>query len=475
MNKLLTIKDILNLPKKDYHNFFVNYFNAPLADIFRILGLDDMDIQSAKGSYIYLRNKKKILDTTSGIGVLALGHNHPKILNIEKKSISSDLIDIQKFGINKFQAALAYNLSLLLPDPLNTSFFTVSGAEAIEAGIKLITRVQPNFKNKFITFYGDYHGKTHGSLSVTDSENFKQGFHMSIPDSQILKIPHGDIKAFKKAIFDNSLPGGKNSIAAVIIEPIQGQTLFVPYKDFLNDLSTECKKHNILLFIDEIKCGMGRTGSLFSFMEQGIVPDVLAISKAMGGGKRAIGAMVTSSKLSKKAYGQKNTCSIHSSTFGGIGTSCLVAIETLNIISKKSFLNSVNKKGDYFKDKLERLIKKHPNIIEKVNGKGLFLGLILKPNLSKKFLQSINKNLSKNIDVIITGSILSNLYKKHNILIHFTPPRPDMLVFMPPLIITYKQIDDVIKALDITFSDGINKLILRFINQNLIDYFKKSY
>ena len=130
------------------------------------------------------------------------------------------LIDVQKFGVNKLQAVLAYNISTIMPDPLDTSFFTVSGAEAVEAGIKLITRVQPKNKTKFITFHEDYHGKTHGALSFTRSENFASGFHVGIPEKNIITINPGKISELKEAIKTN-----KNSIAAMIIEPIQGQVL----------------------------------------------------------------------------------------------------------------------------------------------------------------------------------------------------------------------------------------------------------
>ena len=141
----------------------------------------------------------------------------------------------------------------MMPDPLDTSFFTVSGAEAVEAGIKLITRIQPKFKRKFITFHEDYHGKTHGALSFTNSEKFAEGFHIGIPQENIIKINPGDIRQLKQTIIDNRIKND-NSIAAMVIEPIQGQVLGIHPKGYLKEAIELCK-NRILTLVDEIKLG----------------------------------------------------------------------------------------------------------------------------------------------------------------------------------------------------------------------------
>ena len=130
---------------------------------------------------------------------------------------------------------LAYNISQLLPEPLDTCFFSVSGAEAVEAGIKLITRVQPDYKTFFITFREDYHGKTHGALSFTDSENFGSGFHVGIPRENVIFLAPGDIQSLKSTIKMKTIDGYKNSIAGIIMEPIQGQTLGILPKGYLKE------------------------------------------------------------------------------------------------------------------------------------------------------------------------------------------------------------------------------------------------
>ena len=150
---------------------YSSHVNPVLMNIFNILGLEDLDVDHASGMYLYLKSGKKILDMTSGLGVLALGHNHPVVIEAERFCHENNVVDMQKLGPNRIQAVLAHNLSCLMPGDLNMVTFSVSGAEANEAAIKLATKVQ-NKKNKkfFIRFEGAYHGKTHGALSLTDSE-----------------------------------------------------------------------------------------------------------------------------------------------------------------------------------------------------------------------------------------------------------------------------------------------------------------
>ena len=464
--KTLSLKESFNLTEREYQQLFRKHINPSLLSIYKILGFTEMDIESAQGLEINMKDGKKVLDFTSGIGVLGLGHNHPKIVAAEQLCHQLNTIDVQKFGINRLQSALAYNISQVLPEPLDTCFFTVSGAEAIEAGIKLITRVQPDFKEYFITFNEDYHGKTHGALSFTDSENFASGFHTGIPKENVIFLEPGNIEALKNAIQIKTFGKNKNSIAGVIMEPIQGQTLQIHPEGYLNEATILCKENDILILMDEIKVGMGRTGKLFSFFEEKLVPDILTISKALGGGKRAIGVMVTSAKLSKKAYGKRKDSALHSTTFGGLGESCAVAIEALNLISDQRFLDNVEEKGSYFLEKLQNLKNKYPKQIKEIVGKGLYLGIIFDFSRYEQGLKVLRIPFLNDMRVVLTGSIVRCLYRTYGLLTHFTAPRPDMLVIMPPLIIEKEQIDYFIDSIDNILKLGFGRLFSKFVVGN---------
>jgi len=464
--KTLSLSESFKLTEKEYQHLYRKHINPGLLSIYKILGFTKMNIESAQGLEMKMQNGKTVLDFTSGLGVLGLGHNHPKIIKAEQLCHQLLSIDVQKFGINRLQSVLAYNISQVLPQPLDTSFFTVSGAEAVEAGIKLITRAQPDYKEYFITFNEDYHGKTHGALSFTDSENFASGFHTGIPRENIIVVEPGNIEALKNAIQSKTFETNKNSIAAVIMEPIQGQTLNIHPKGYLEEAASLCKENDILILMDEIKVGMGRTGKLFAFFEEKLVPDILTISKALGGGKRAIGVMVTSAKLSKKAYGKRKDSALHSTTFGGLGSSCAVAIESLNIISDQNFLENVEKKGSYFLNKLHELKNKYPKNIQEIVGKGLYLGIIFNFNPYEKSLKKIRIPFINDMRVALMGSIVRCLYRKYGLLTHFTPPKPNMLVIMPPLIIEKEQIDYFIDSVDSILKIGFLRLFGKFVIDN---------
>ncbi len=434
---------------KEIKSFYKNNINEQLFFAFKILGLDNLDYVSSKGMFIHLENGKKIYDFTSGLGVLNLGHNHPKINEVEMNCIKNDTLDILKIGVNKQQALLAQKLASLLPGNLNKAFFSASGAEANEAALKIV--MMNTKKRKFLTFKDSYHGKTLGSLSVTDAENYNDNFLLGLPRENILTAEFNSIKSVEKIINENS------DIAAVIIEPIQGQKINVGEEEFLKNLVDLCKKNDIITIFDEIKVGMGRTGYLFSFMEYDLEPDILTISKSLGGGTRAIGAMITTNKLFKTAYGTRATAALHSTTFGGIGTTCEVAIESLKIISDSLFLEDVRKKGDYFVSELQKLQKEFPKKIKNILGKGLFLGIeLIFPAESLK--SSLNNKIIKTRDQFFIASIINALYKNHDILSSFAPSSPEVLDICPPLIVEYDDIDYFIDSLRSVLSKNFIKL-----------------
>ena len=465
MKKTLSFQESLNLSHKETIKYYRNYINKGLATAFRILGLNILDIKSAKGCTLELYNGDKILDFTSGIGVLALGHNHQKIIDVERKFQDLNVIDTQKFGPNKLQAALAYNLSQLLPGDLEISFFAVSGAEAVESAIKLSTMAKGKEAKYFISAQEGYHGKTLGALSLTDTENFSEGFHLGLREENTIKIEYNNIEAYKNII--NKL--SKEKICAIIIEPIQGQIVEVAKKEYLKEICDISKQNNIIVIFDEIKCGLGRSGNLFSFLDYNCVPDILTTSKALGGGKNAISAMIASKKIFNKAYGSINKSTLHTTTFFGLGEACATGIEALNIISDPKFLEDVKQKSNIAFQELEKLKDKYPQYIKLIKGKGLFIGIEFDFDniISKVAFKKIKIPFIKSIKTVLMGAIVREYLHEHKILLHFNNSQPETLVFLPPLIISNDEIDKFIKATKEVLDKGLIKILSKFIVGNL--------
>ncbi len=466
MNKLLTLDESLSIEQTESNRLYKKYVNAGLINIFQMLGFRDMDVVSAEGTEIKLRDGRTILDFTSAIGILGLGHNHPRIIAAEKRFLDQKIINAIKIAPHKLQGALAYNISQLLPDPLSVSFFTVSGAEAVEAAMKLCERVQGTKRNKFITTENSYHGKTHTSISMSRSGHIREGFIQGIPEENVIEIPYGNIDALKNVLDQNA-----KETVAMIVEPIQGQSIETPKLGYLKEVVELCHQNNVLVIFDEVKAGMSRSGTFCAFQSEDVVPDVLTISKALGGGLHAIGAMVTSEELFKKAYGKLEYSGLHTTTFGGLGVSCAVAIESLNILGDPDFQKSVREKGEYLKGQLEKLKNKYPNKITSIKGRGLMQAIQL--NFRNIFQDSKfeipNNPLIDTFEKAMMASLIRGLYSKHNIIAHFSDSNIDTLHIMPPLVVEKEQLDKFVRAIDSILENGFISMVLDFVKENIND------
>jgi len=334
----------------------------------------------------------------------------------------------------------------------------VSGAEAVEAAMKICERAQGARKRKFITTSGAFHGKTHGALSVTTSGGFQRGFLLGVPKENVVEVPYGDISAVEGAIRENSLPRGGNSIIAILVEPIQGQGVTCAPDGYLEDVAVLSRKHEILTIFDEVKIGMGRTGTFCAFQRESAVPDVVTISKSLGGGKRAVGAMISTEEVYKRAYGKRKDSALHTTTFGGLGESCAVAIEALNVLVDEKLIDGAKEKGEYLRRKLEGIKARYPEQVIEILGRGLFQGV--------RF--AFSRNLSGTLDSLMIASVVRDLYQSHNIIVHFSGSHPDILHIMPPLVIEQQHLDRFIDALDDILSRGLIRIVGAFLKDTLL-------
>ena len=305
-----------------------------------------IDIDRAEGIYIYDKNGKAYMDMIAGVAVNNIGHCHPKVSNAMKTQIDRHL-HVMVYGEFIQDAPLAFSerLNALLPENLNCVYTVNSGTEANEAALKLVKRVTG--RTELVSFRGSYHGATHGSMSVSGNEVKKQAFRPLLPDVRFLQF--------------NSVEDLKNittKTAGVIIETVQGDAgVRIPTLEFLYTLRKRCTEVGALLIFDEIQCGMGRTGKLFAFEHFKIVPDILTLGKALGGGM-PIGALVSSHEnLYEFTY---NPMLGHITTFGGHPVICAAANACLEVFEKEIDFEVVERNGKL----LEEIVKKDPEIKE---------------------------------------------------------------------------------------------------------------
>lgn len=314
-----------------------------------------ISISHAEGIYLYTPEGKRYTDLISGIGVTNIGHRHPKVVEAIKRQLDKHL-HVMVYGeyIQSAPNELAKLLTSLLPPSLNCSYFVNSGTEANEGALKLAKRITG--RHEIISFKKSYHGSTHGSLSVSGNETKKNAFRPLLPGVRFIE--------FGK---QSDLEKITTRTACVIAETIQGDAgVRIPSKEYLKALRETCSKTGTLLIFDEIQCGMGRAGSLFAFEQFDVVPDIVTIGKAFGGGL-PIGAFISSyenmqSLIHKPMLG-------HITTFGGNPVCCASALATIKVIREERLLDDVERKGKLF----ERYLS-HPSIKE-IRRVGLFFAI----------------------------------------------------------------------------------------------------
>lgn len=331
-----------------------------------------LEIYEAKGSYITDVNGKKYLDFVAGVSACSIGHSNNKVVDAVKKQIDK-YAHVMVYGeyMQKPQYNLAKLLAENLPEKLSTTYFTNSGAEAIEGAIKLSKRI--NSRSEIISCKDSYHGSTHGALSVMGNEHYKAQYRPLLPECN--QIIYNNIKSLEKI---------SKKTSAVIIESIQGASGFiVASNEFLVELNKVCKKYEVLIIFDEIQTCFGRTGTLFGFEQTKIIPDIICIAKGMGGGM-PIGAFISSwENMNKLTFNPKLG---HITTFGGHPINCAASKATLQYILEKKLIDHIKSKENLF-----RKLLVHTNIIS-ISGVGLMLSLNLE---NKQQVNTVVENCMK--------------------------------------------------------------------------------
>ena len=371
-------------------------------------GKRKIEFVKGEGAYLFSSNNIKYLDFGSGIAVNSLGHCHSSLVKALQNQ-SAKLWHTSNLYLNKNQEKYA---ELLCKHSFaEKAFFTNSGAESIECGIKVIRSFHyyhQNFEKKnIITFEGAFHGRTFAALSAQQNEEFSEGFEPLLQG--FIQVPFNDLNALKNKIDERT--------AAVLIETVQGEGGIRPVSlNFLEELKNVCDRYKTLLFLDEVQCGFGRSGKLFSYEWSNIEPDIMAIAKGMGSGFPMGACLATQDASVGMTKGK------HGSTFGGNPLSIAVGTAVINEIMSNGFLENVDKVSRYLWQNLKDLENKYNEIIE-VRGAGLLLGIKMRTS-------------NKKINELFFEKGLLTLIASDNI-----------VRLAPPLIITNKEVDKAIEIM----------------------------
>ena len=367
-------------------------------------------IDRGEGCYVWDLDGKRYLDLVAGIAVNSLGHGHPAVVKAIQEQ-SEKLLHCSNLYWIENQVKLAK--LLVEKSGLGKAFFCNSGAEANEAAIKLARKWEKGEKYHIITLKNSFHGRTLGSLAATAQEKYQKPF-MPLPEG-FSAVPLGDLDALEQAI--------RPETCAVMLEPIQGESgIHVPTQEYMQGVQAICRKHGILLILDEVQTGLGRTGKSFCFQNFGLEPDIVSLAKAIANGV-PMGAIVAKTEVADCFQPGD-----HASTFGGTPIATTAGFAACSILLDDDFLAGVREMGEYFRVQLRALGETHPGVIKEVRGMGLMIGCELTGS-SKAVAAELLKQ-----------GVLINSIGEH------------VLRLVPPLVISKAEIDEFIPQLEVALT-----------------------
>ncbi|MCL6451374.1 MAG: aminotransferase class III-fold pyridoxal phosphate-dependent enzyme [Acetobacteraceae bacterium] len=400
--------DLVNQALSDYDQCV----NPGLAWVWRFMGLETLEWQ-AQGAVVRDIHGREYVDFAGGYGVFTHGHRHPRVVEAVRRQL--DMMPLSSRVLpSHLPARVGRLLAQITPGDLQYSFFCNSGAEAVEGALKF-ARVATG-RSGFVATQGAFHGKTLGALSASGREVFRRPFEPLVPG--FTHVPFGDAAALEAAVDENT--------AAVILEVIQGEGgVILPPDDYLTRARRACDRAGALLILDEVQTGLGRTGRMFACEHYGVVPDLLCLAKALGGGVMPIGAVVGRPPVWEFF---RQSPLLHTSTFGGNPLACAAAVAAIEVILEEDYPRQAREKGEYLLNGLKELAGRYPSVVSEVRGLGLLIGL------------EVTREGAG-------GLIMSGLFDR-GVLAVYTLNNQKVIRIEPPVVIDKDQMDRGLELLD---------------------------
>lgn len=393
---------------------YSEYINPYLARLMNFAGFGTE--MRAEGCHMFDHEGKRYLDCLGGYGVFSLGHRHPRVVEAVKSQLDSMPLSGKTFFSQK-TADLAEKLAQIAPAPLQFTFFSNSGTEAVEAALKFAKATTG--RAKIVSTHGSYHGKTIGALSTTGREKYRQRFEPLMPGPVF--VDFGDLDAAINQI--------DNQTAAMIVEPVQGEGgIHVAPAGYLSGMREACDRAGALLIFDEVQTGLGRTGTMFGCQFDGVSPDIMTLAKALGGGVMPIGATMMSAPVNESMFSQNPL--LHTSTFGGNPLACAAGLAAIQVIEDEGLLERSQVIGERMKSGFQDLATRH-DLIGDVRGRGLMIGVEF------------------SMDEV--GELAIAQMVKRGLVAAYTLNNPRVIRFEPPLIISENDADWAVE----TFGEAV--------------------
>ncbi|MFE5872228.1 aspartate aminotransferase family protein [Streptomyces roseifaciens] len=469
MPELISLDQAEHLGIDQVHALYEKYVSRSQVSLIGSFGFGRDLVDSAEGAWITLRDGRRILDFTGGIGVLNHGHNHPRILAARDRFRQRRRMEVHKNYFSPYVAALSHNLAALLPGDLDICYFPNSGAEAVEGAVKLAYKYHGGRRGTVLHTDIAFHGKLLGAGSLTASPEIHFEFPR-IPGTD--SFAFGDLASFELALERHRDATGRSDVYAVVLEPFSASALRESPPAFLREVRRLCTEQDIVLVFDEVYTGWGKTGELFHFMRcPGLVPDVLTMSKSFGGGKASISGYVAREPVFRKAYDNLGDATLHSTTYYGFGEETATALEAVSVAVEEDFPGRARKLDQLLSAGLARIAERHPRLVASTTGRGALHGVFLRPGPGipdriRTALPAAARD-PQAVPKLLTAAVIAALYRDHGILTFFGSNRDIALVVSPPLVAGEEETTAFLHALDAVLAKGAARLLAAFFKEKV--------
>ncbi|MFI9024105.1 aspartate aminotransferase family protein [Streptomyces sp. NPDC053560] len=471
MTDLFTAEDCLHMTPRQVHGLYRRYVSRSQVSLLGSFGFGHDLAEHAEGCWITLRDGRRILDFTGGIGVLNHGHNHPRILAARRRFAERQAMEVHKNFLSPYVAALAHNLAQLLPGDLNIGYFPNSGAEAVEGALKLAYKYHRGRRGTVLHSDIAFHGKLLGAGSLTASPEVTFPYP-GLPGTDA--FAYDDLASFVLALERHTTGDGGSDVYAVVLEPFSASGLRECSGEFLHEVRRLCTERDIVLVLDEVYTGWGRTGTLFHFMRHpGLVPDVLTTSKSFGGGKASVSGYVAREPLFRAAYDNLTDATLHSTTYYGFGEETVTALEAVAIAVEDDYPGRAVRIGERLAAGLAGIAARHPDLVAGTAGRGALHGVFLRaghPALDRvlrllpgSFAQDPRLRLK-----LVTAAVIAALYRDHDVLTFYGSNHGLPLIVSPPLVAGDKEVEVFLAALDAVLEQGAPRLLAAFAKDRAV-------
>jgi ornithine--oxo-acid transaminase len=430
------LKSLVAARMGENYDLHSQHLNPTLVEVLRITGFDRVYTR-AEGAYLYDQAGNAYLDFLSGYSVYNMGRNHPVIKKAIRDVLDLDLPNLVQLDCSLLSGLLGEALLKKTPDHLEAVFFCNSGTEAIEGALKFARAATG--RAKIVSLKGSYHGLSYGSLSVTGSGNFQEGFGPFLADTA--RIEMGDLSGLEVIL-------RTEEVAAFLFEPVQGKGVNFPEDDFFPKAQQLCRKYGTLLICDEIQTGLGRTGKWWGFQHWNLEPDILTVAKSLSGGFVPCGAIISRRSIYQKVFSRLDRCVVHSSTFGRNNLAMTCGLAALSVIEDEKLVENSAAMGELLLFRLNELREKH-SLIKEIRGKGLMIAIEFHepPQLGLKLAWRLMHRIDRGL---FSQLVVVPMLSRHHVLTQVAGHNMDVIKILPPLTITEKEIDHFVHALDET-------------------------